>query len=125
MLACFLISCGNYKNASEEIYSDGSVEEIESEYTESSVDTVSESEYTESLVDAISESEADHDNHEKDTLEENNNSKSTEVSLDISTTEVVISEEITDKAIDIIMVGDILLHTPVEKAALQADGSYK
>jgi len=112
MLVCFLSSCGNHKNASEEIYSDGTEEKIEKEYSES-------------LINAISESKAESENHEKDTLEENNNSKSTEESLDINTTEVVISEEITDKVIDIIMVGDILLHTPVEKAALQEDGSYK
>lgn len=40
--------------------------------------------------------------------------------------ETIVSEtEVPIATIDIVMVGDILLHTPVEKASLQEDGTYQ
>lgn len=42
----------------------------------------------------------------------------------VTGTEETVSEQVEPPCVNIIMVGDILLHTPVEESALQEDGTY-
>lgn len=59
-------------------------------------------------------------NQIKAETESKQETKETEIISDLETETVVVQEE----QISLLMVGDILLHTPVEEAALQSDGTY-
>ncbi len=48
----------------------------------------------------------------------------TETAVDISNTDIEVGMEQISPQISVIMVGDMLLHTPVENSAKQEDGSY-
>lgn len=61
-------------------------------------------------------------NQIKAETESKQETKETETILDLETETVVVQEE--QEQISLLMVGDILLHTPVEEAALQSDGTY-
>ncbi len=91
--------------------------------TEQTGTDITSSECTMEVVDIKSTEYINPENTNTENSDEIANNKETH---DTSDSEVIITTE-TQKppSIDIVMVGDILLHTPVEKASLQEDGTYQ